>query len=52
MKIGQQAQLLMEVSKTLNQELKEAARGNSFNRRFRVIKNRERQFRKVCIFAL
>eukprot|EP00842_Homolaphlyctis_polyrhiza_P000811 jgi/Hompol1/1730/HPOL_005041-RA len=45
-KIGQQAQLLMEVCKTLNNELKEASRGNSFNRRYRTIKNRERQFRK------
>ncbi|KAH6572508.1 hypothetical protein BASA62_003335 [Batrachochytrium salamandrivorans] len=45
-KIGQQAQLLIEVCKTLNVELKEAARGNSFNKRYRTIKNRERQFRK------
>ncbi|KAI8927660.1 hypothetical protein BC831DRAFT_451739 [Entophlyctis helioformis] len=45
-KIGQQAQLLMEVCKTLSQELKEAARSNSFNRRYRTVKNRERQFRK------
>ncbi|KAK6093291.1 hypothetical protein MT418_006614 [Batrachochytrium dendrobatidis] len=48
-KIGQQAQLLMEVGKTVNQEVKEAARGNSFNKRYRVIKNRERQFRKDVI---
>nr|KAJ3422296.1 hypothetical protein HK105_000333 [Polyrhizophydium stewartii] len=48
-KIGQQAQILMEVCKTLSTELKEAARGNSFNRRYRTIKNRERQFRKDVI---
>ncbi|KAJ3346543.1 hypothetical protein HDU91_007013 [Kappamyces sp. JEL0680] len=44
--VGEQATILMEEYKTLTQELKQAARGNNFSRKYRTIKNRENQFRK------
>ena len=44
--IGQQSQILMETYKTLNQELKSASKSGGFNRRYRAIKNREKEFRK------
>ncbi|KAI8909694.1 hypothetical protein EDD86DRAFT_238344 [Gorgonomyces haynaldii] len=47
--LGEQAQILMENGKTLNQELKQAARSNNFNRRYRAIKNREKTFRKEVL---
>jgi LMBR1 domain-containing protein 1 len=47
--IGQQAQILMENCKTLNGELKQAAKSNNFNRRYRQIKNREKGFRKEVL---
>lgn len=45
--VGQQSAILMEAYKSISQDLKSAARGNGFNRRYRAIKNRENQFRKV-----
>ncbi len=50
--IGNQAQMLMEDGKSLNQELKQAARGNNFNRQYRKIKTRESNFRKVFLFLI
>ncbi|KAJ3296794.1 hypothetical protein HK104_001210 [Borealophlyctis nickersoniae] len=44
--IGQQAQLLMEAGKTLNEEMRAASRTGAFGRRYRTIKNRENEFRK------
>lgn len=41
----------MEEYKVLSQELKAAARGGNFSRKYRAIKNRENTFRKV-IFQL
>lgn len=49
-KIGEQSKILNEVAKTLHQDLKLAARGNSFNRKYRLLKQKEKQFCKVCIF--
>jgi hypothetical protein len=37
----------MEEYKVLSQELKVAARGGNFSRKYRAIKNRENTFRKV-----
>ncbi|KAI8834953.1 hypothetical protein BJ741DRAFT_231581 [Chytriomyces cf. hyalinus JEL632] len=45
--IGQQAELLIEVGKNLQEELKVASRGGSrMNRRFRQLRTKENEFRK------
>jgi LMBR1 domain-containing protein 1 len=47
--IGQQAGILMEAHKVVSEELKSAARGNNFNKRYRTIKKKENQFRKDVV---
>ncbi|RKO93019.1 LMBR1-like membrane protein-domain-containing protein [Blyttiomyces helicus] len=44
--VGQQAQLLMEAGKTLQEELKDMRRSGNTGRRYRTVKNRENEFRK------
>ncbi len=44
--LGFQAQLLMEHGSTIQGTLKEVARGNPANRRYRQAKNKEMNFRK------
>jgi LMBR1 domain-containing protein 1 len=47
--IGQQAGILMEAYGSLSQELKAAARGNNFNKRYRALKKKENAFRKDVV---
>ena len=47
--IGQQAQILMETYKSVNQAIKvasKAASGKAFDRKYRSVKNQEKEFRK------
>ncbi|KAI9333004.1 hypothetical protein BDR26DRAFT_1010377 [Obelidium mucronatum] len=48
--IGQQSELLLEVGKQLQEDLKQAARGGSrMNRRFRQLRVKENEFRKDAL---
>jgi hypothetical protein len=45
--VGEQAAILMEEHKEVSTQLKQAARGGNFSKKYRVLKNRENSFRKV-----
>jgi LMBR1 domain-containing protein 1 len=47
--VGEQAGFLMEEYKTISAELKQAAKGGNFNRKYRAIKKKENKFRKDVI---